>query len=95
MNDKGLLIQIKNYAALKDIPVVILTASEGEEASLYGDLVDILCVSKPLNLDYLIAIVKHIGDFGLTVEWTISARKHDGLKPSSDEIIYRFSFKAT
>jgi CheY-like chemotaxis protein len=95
MNDKGLLIQIKNDAALKDIPVVILTAFEGEEASLDDDLVDILCVSKPLNLDCLVAIVKHIGDFGLTIEWTTSALKHNGLKPSSDEISYPFSFQST
>ena len=73
MIDKRLFMQIKNYAALKHIPVVIMTGSEGEEASLDDDLAFGLCLTKPLNLDCLFTVVKDMRDFSLTNGRTISA----------------------
>ena len=82
MIDKRLFMQIKNYAALKHIPVVIMTGSEGEEASLDDDLAFGLCLTKPLNLDCLFTVVKNMPDFGLTNGRTISTPQPNELNPS-------------
>lgn len=80
--NNSLLKEIQCNALTARIPLVILTAFDGEEASLEDDLVDILCVTKPLNLDCLIVIMKHLNDFGLTIEWTTSTPKSKKLNPS-------------
>ena len=82
MNDKRLFMQINNHAALKHIPVVIMTGSEGEEASLDEDLAVGLCLTKPLNLDCLFTVVQDSRDFSLTNWRTISAPKPNELNPS-------------
>lgn len=84
MNDKRRLMQIKNYAALKHIPVVIMTGSEDEEASLDDDLAFGPYLTKPLNLDCLFTVVKDGRDFSLTNGRTISAPKPNEPNPSPD-----------
>jgi hypothetical protein len=58
-NDDNLLTQIKNDPTLAHILVVILIP-EYEAASLRDHEHNNLCVSNPLNLEGLFAIVKHI-----------------------------------
>jgi len=72
-----LLQQIEGDATLAHIPIVILTAFEGEEASLHDSLVGILCVSKPLDMSALDAIVSHIDNFGLTTVKPKGSPKHN------------------
>ncbi len=81
-NKDNLLKQIQHNALMARIPLVILTAFDGEETCLEDDLVDILCVPKPLDSDCWAAIVKHLVNFGLTTEWAINAPKPNKPDPS-------------
>ncbi|MBZ0293367.1 MAG: response regulator [Anaerolineae bacterium] len=58
--NNSLLKQIQCNPLTARIPLVILTAFDGEEANLKNDLADILCISKPLNLDCQVSIMKHL-----------------------------------
>lgn len=61
-----LLKQIKGDVTLVQIPVVLLTAFEGEEVILADDLPISLCVPKSLIFDCLASIVS-LGGFGVVI----------------------------
>lgn len=52
--------QIKADPTLKHIPVVVLTAFEGEEAILNNTASIDLCLTKPVNPDSLFSLVKRL-----------------------------------
>ncbi len=63
-----MLIDIKNDDKLKNIPVVVLTTSQAEEdiANVYN-LHANCYVSKPVELNEFINVVKSIEDFWLSI----------------------------
>jgi CheY-like chemotaxis protein len=67
---REVLAEIKSDAALKRIPVVILTTSQAEEDILKTyDLHANCYITKPVNLDQFIQVIQSIKDFWLaTVE---------------------------
>ncbi|UPT75566.1 MAG: response regulator [Elusimicrobiota bacterium] len=68
MGGRELLGLIKNDAALRSIPVVVLTTSKAEEDILQSyDLHANCYISKPVELDGFIKVVKSIEDFWFTV----------------------------
>lgn len=65
---REVLQDIKNDESLKRIPVVILTVSQAEEDILKTyDLHANCYISKPIDLDQFIKIVKSIEDFWLEI----------------------------
>ncbi|MBF0227149.1 MAG: response regulator [Desulfobacterales bacterium] len=67
-NGQEVLQEIKQDKDLKRIPVVILTASQAEEDivksySLYANCY----ITKPIDLDQFLKVVKSIEDFWLTI----------------------------
>lgn len=67
-NGREVLQEIKNDPALKFIPVVVLTSSKAEEDILRSYNLHANCyVTKPVDLDQFLHVVKSIEDFWLTV----------------------------
>jgi CheY-like chemotaxis protein len=65
---RQVLAEIKADADLKTIPVVILTTSKADEDILRSyDLHANCYVTKPVDLDQFITVVKSIEDFWLTI----------------------------
>jgi CheY-like chemotaxis protein len=65
---REVLAEIKNDDNLKRIPVVILTISKAEEDILKTYNLHANCyVTKPLDLDQFMKVVKSIEDFWLTI----------------------------
>jgi chemotaxis family two-component system response regulator Rcp1 len=65
---REVLEEIKNDDDLKRIPVVILTISKAEEDILRSYNLHANCyVTKPLDLDQFMKVVKSIEDFWLTI----------------------------
>jgi two-component system response regulator len=65
---REVLAEIKGDADLKRIPVVILTVSRDEEDVMKTYNLHANCfITKPLDLDQFIKVVKSIEDFWLTV----------------------------
>jgi CheY-like chemotaxis protein len=65
---REVLAEIKNDVNLKRIPVVILTISKAEEDILKSYNLHANCyVTKPLDLDQFMKVVKSIEDFWLTI----------------------------
>ena len=65
---REVLAEIKAEPALKTIPVVVLTTSRAEQDVLRSYELQANCfVTKPVNLDQFIGVVKSIEDFWLTV----------------------------
>ena len=65
---REVLAEIKNDPNLKRIPVVILTTSDSEQDILKTyDLHANCFVTKPVNLDKFIAVIRAIVDFWFTV----------------------------
>jgi len=65
---REVLQEIKQDDALKRIPVVVLTTSRAEEDILRSYNLHANCyVTKPVDLDQFITIVKSIEDFWLTI----------------------------
>ncbi len=65
---REVLAEIKNDSVLKRIPVVILTTSQAEEDILRSyDLHANCYVTKPVDLDQFMKVVKGIEDFWLSV----------------------------
>ena len=65
---REVLMEIKNDPALRSIPVVILTASQAEEDVLksYG-LHANYYITKPVNLEQLIGVLRAIDNLWLTI----------------------------
>lgn len=67
-NGREVLAEIKDDPELKRIPVVILTVSEAEQDILKSYNLHANCyITKPVNLDRFIEVVKSIEDFWLSV----------------------------
>jgi two-component system response regulator len=65
---REVLEEIKTDESLQDIPVVVLTSSEAEEDILRAYELNVNCyVTKPVELDEFLQVVKAIEDFWLTV----------------------------
>ncbi|MCA9904644.1 MAG: response regulator [Anaerolineae bacterium] len=63
----GVWGNIRHHACSRDIPIVLLTGFEGEEATL-NDLSPIsCCVTKPLDFGRMTEILHHVSDFGVVV----------------------------
>jgi len=68
MNGPEVLVEIKEDPALKHIPVVILTSSqEGGDIVRTYNLHANCYVTKPIDLEQFIMVVKSISDFWLTI----------------------------
>jgi CheY-like chemotaxis protein len=65
---REVLAEIKNDPDLKRIPVVILTISKAEEDILKTYNLHANCyITKPLDLDQFMKVVRSIEDFWLTI----------------------------
>jgi CheY-like chemotaxis protein len=61
------LAEVKADKALKRIPVVVLTSTDAEESIHQAyDLHANCCITKPVNLDRFIRVIREIHDFWLT-----------------------------
>jgi chemotaxis family two-component system response regulator Rcp1 len=67
-NGREVLAEIKTDPALRRIPVVVLTVSKDEEDILKAyDLYANCFITKPINLEQFITVVRSIEDFWLTI----------------------------
>jgi CheY-like chemotaxis protein len=65
---REVLEEIKSDPALRNIPVVVLTSSQAEQDILKAyDLHANCYVTKPVDLDQFITVVKSIEDFWFTI----------------------------
>lgn len=65
---REVLGEIKNHEQLKRIPVVVLTTSSAEADILRSYSLHANCyITKPVDLEQFVAVVKSIDDFWLTV----------------------------
>ena len=65
---RQVLAEIKNDDALKTIPVVVLTTSSAEADILRSYSLHANCyITKPVDLDQFVQVVKSIDDFWLTI----------------------------
>jgi len=65
---REVLTSIKANKRIKHIPVVILTTSKSEEDIVKSYELQASCyVTKPVDLDQFLEVVKSIGDFWLTI----------------------------
>ena len=68
MDGREVLAEIKNDEALRRIPVVVLTTSKAEEDVFRSyDLHANCYITKPVDLEQFIEVIKSIDDFWLTV----------------------------
>jgi CheY-like chemotaxis protein len=68
MSGREVLEQIKQDASLKSIPVVILTTSAAEEDIIRSYQLHANCyITKPVDLDQFIKVVKTIDNFWLAI----------------------------
>ena len=65
---REVLAEIKSDADLKTIPVVVLTTSRAEQDVLNSYQLQANCyITKPVDLEQFITVVKSIEDFWLTI----------------------------
>jgi chemotaxis family two-component system response regulator Rcp1 len=65
---RAVLEEIKNSPDLKSIPIVILTTSLSDEDVLRSYLLHANCyITKPVNLDGFLKVVKSIDNFWLSI----------------------------
>ncbi len=65
---REVLADIKSDDALKTIPVVVLTTSRAEQDVLHSYKLQANCyITKPVDLEQFITVVKSIEDFWLTI----------------------------
>jgi two-component system, chemotaxis family, response regulator Rcp1 len=65
---REVLEEIKADASLRNIPVVVLTSSEAEQDILRAYELHANCyISKPVDLDQFVKVVKSIEDFWFTI----------------------------
>jgi len=67
-NGREVLAEIKSDPSLRQIPVVVLTTSKSEEDIFQAYNLHANCyISKPVDLDQFISVVKSIEDFWFTI----------------------------
>ena len=65
---REVLGEIKSEDSLKQIPIVILTTSEAEEDIIKSYELHANCyITKPVNMEQFIKVVKSIGDFWFSI----------------------------
>ena len=68
MGGREVLAEVKNDPQLQSIPVVVLTTSQAEQDIVRAYELNANCyVTKPVDLDQFITVVKSIEDFWLTI----------------------------
>jgi len=68
MDGREVLLEIKSDAKLKTIPVVVLTTSRAEHDVLRSYELQANCyITKPVDLEQFITVVKSIEDFWFTI----------------------------
>lgn len=68
MDGREVLTRIKSDRDLKTIPVVVLTTSRAEQDVLHSYALQANCyITKPVDLEQFITVVKSIEDFWLTI----------------------------
>jgi two-component system, chemotaxis family, response regulator Rcp1 len=68
INGTEVLAEIKRHPMLKHIPVIILTTSEAEQDILRAyDLHANCYITKPVNLEQFLTVVRSIEEFWLTI----------------------------
>jgi CheY-like chemotaxis protein len=68
MSGREVLTEIKSDPELRSIPVVVLTTSQAEQDIVKAYELNANCyVTKPVDLDQFITVVKSIEDFWLTI----------------------------
>jgi two-component system, chemotaxis family, response regulator Rcp1 len=68
MSGREVLTEVKSDPELKSIPVVVLTTSQAEQDIVRAYELNANCyVTKPVDLDQFITVVKSIEDFWLTI----------------------------
>jgi chemotaxis family two-component system response regulator Rcp1 len=68
MDGREVLSAIKSDASLKTIPVVVLTTSRAEQDVLQSYQLQANCyITKPVDLEQFLKVVKSIEDFWLTI----------------------------
>ena len=68
MDGREVLLEIKSDAQLKTIPVVVLTTSRAEHDVLRSYELQANCyITKPVDLEQFITVVKSIEDFWFTI----------------------------
>ena len=68
MSGREVLAEIKKFAELRSIPVVVLTSSDAEVDILQSyDLGASCYITKPVDLDSFLTIVSKLEDFWFTV----------------------------
>ena len=68
MDGREVLAEVKSDAKLKTIPVVVLTTSRAEQDVLRSYELQANCyITKPVDLEQFIAVVKSIEDFWFTI----------------------------
>jgi chemotaxis family two-component system response regulator Rcp1 len=78
MDGRAVLATIKSDARLRTIPVVVLTTSRAEQDVLRSYELQANCyITKPVDLEQFITVVKSIEDFWLTIV-TLPPVSHPG-----------------
>lgn len=68
MHGRDVLAQVKSDPDLKTIPVVVLTTSRAEQDVVQSYELQANCfITKPVDLEHFITVVKSIEDFWLTI----------------------------
>jgi chemotaxis family two-component system response regulator Rcp1 len=68
MDGRDVLVQIKNDPDLKIIPIIVLTTSRSDKDILQSYQLNANCyITKPVDFDHFIEVVKSIENFWLTV----------------------------
>jgi CheY-like chemotaxis protein len=68
MDGRELLAKVKEHDELRTIPIVVLTTSKAEEDILRTYALHANCyITKPVDLDQFMRVVRSIDDFWLTV----------------------------
>jgi len=68
MDGREVLAEVKSDPDLKTIPVVVLTTSSAEQDILHSYQLQANCyITKPVDLEQFIKVVRSIEDFWLTI----------------------------
>ena len=76
---REVLAELKQHASLRTIPVVVLTTSRAEQDVLHSYELHANCyITKPVDFQQFLCVVKSIEQFWLTVVTLPSTARHPG-----------------